>query len=224
MDTAGLPPGHTEWTLLRAQYGLLECDLRDASESSEWQAAVNRLAGLDLLCEDGYAAGVSLFCEKCIKLLLETNDREIAWCVDHLAKNKLKHLDQHTHPAYDLLTSIVSAVAGPAFPVLESFKQDEMGGLLRAYLQTRTMVLDGDHSARLARISDWRALLDSSPEWPELVAAYLHQLDRWAKEAYQQQEFALAAVLWGEAERVAPVNTAVAHNLALTYTRLGGGV
>ncbi len=210
-------------------FDLLELSIRQAQGPEDWKKVIDGLEKLDV---DDTTAG--LFCEKCMKVLVEAERGEITEALKGLAARKLSA--REGHPAYALFQRVAAfepasflkeARAGAEAPdVIPAGSGDGRSAGLESFLKAcclSKVPIDGDSglAARLEGIAGWRRLIKAyGKRWPDLPDAYLCQLDRWGGEAYRGKNYRLAAVLWGEAERVDPANPAVIQNLALAHTRL----
>lgn len=210
-------------------FDLLELSIRQAQGPEDWKRVIDGLEKLDV---DAATAG--LFCEKCLKVLIEAEAAEITEALKGLTAKKLS--DNKGHPAYTLFQRVAAfepesflkeARAGSA---AADVIPGEFGGKRSADLESflkacrlAQVPIDGEGgpAARLEGIAGWGRLIKAyGKRWPDLLDAYVCQLDRWGGNAYRGKHFQLAAVLWGEAERVDPANPAVIQNLALVHTRL----
>lgn len=203
-----------EW----AAYGLIECQLRQAQALDDWKDVITALRKLEV---SQHQAGV--FCEKCLKIIIDCDQKEIVQDVVSLAEKKVGQAHR-SHGAYQLLQRMArwtpdatanSANAGNG-------KRERLEGLLQAYLLAREFPLGKkDLETELDNLHRWRELVEHQIDnWPALQAAYLQVLDEWASRAYRKKSFTLAGALWQEAERLSPYNPAVLQNLAIVHTRL----
>ena len=207
----------------------VEIQLRQARSGQDWSNCLAQLQEMEVRPPE-----TGLFCEKCLKLAVECGDRGLASRVVELAAEKIgPHHDRH--PTFRLLADVASfdpdgclqraefPMEAPAPAEGSPLRRERLRleALLRAY---RLVAAGRDRTPqdRAAALGRWQRLVrKEGHRWPELKDAYLQALGGWAASAYSSKQFALAGVLWSEAERVTGHNPAVCQNLALSYTRLG---
>ena len=211
----------------QAAFDRVEIALRTAASPEDWQKAADDL-GRIRLDEDG----AGLFCEKCVKIVVESGSADVAARVKRLADERLGSYGESL-PAYAMLCRLAEFDPVPVLaPEAESGPAPAAPGggaappirdplerlLMSVRLAAASRAHDGDPASC---IGHWQRLVARcGTTWPELKDAYLARLDTWAERSYQSKHVAAAELLWGEAERIDPANPAVLQNLALAATRL----
>lgn len=216
----GAAPG--DELAVRATYDLVECDIRQATDEGGWERVLDSLN--QLTPANWLEAG--LFCEKCLKLLVECSDPPMRTQAVALAEQHVGAA-QPSHPAYQALQRMTafspqSYLNDDASAEEESEKQSPLDGLLTAYMLTHLPAgSNEDGEARLHHLGALGKLAESRADrWFGLQEAYLYELGKWAAEEYRSKSYDRVRVLWREAERVAPHHPAILQNLAILYTRL----
>jgi thioredoxin-like negative regulator of GroEL/predicted transcriptional regulator len=200
----------------RVKYAQIELILRD-EKLSDWQKAVDLLSQIQVQADD---AGV--FCEKCIKVLIDCNDEAIRSNVLKMADEKMS-VEGIDSGAYNLLKTIGRHYDKASnLEAIRTRFSSELKDSLFNYISTQNNDLNGDETdAQLEKLRKWQERLKENKKNSGFNAAYLHVLDKWAAKAYEQEDLLIAKVLWEEGNRSFPANPAIIQNLALVNTRLG---
>lgn len=185
------------------EFDLIECHLREG----KWDDAV---AALEKIDEQLFPDFLGLFLEKCIKLILELQDKEKIERTVTLVTNKAPS----DSPALQFVRDI--AEFDPNKP---KRIRDDFGSLFCSYKLSTSLSLRSD-SQNFANLAQWKDLLTRYGDtWPGLQDAYVSLLDEWAQQAYKSKKLKLATVLWEEAANLKPYHPPLLNNLAIVRTR-----
>ena len=225
LDDGQFVPAQTELDKLikelpenrRVNYAQIELLLRNNTDNN-FEKVLDRLSKITVQADD---AGV--FCEKCIKLLVDCQDEALRAKVLTMAEEKIQPVNAKSE-ALQLLKQInvlFEKASQLDFKGMDS--SSDLSKFLFSYLCAQNNSLNGsDIEGSLEFVKKWQAKLKTKHKTDvEIDHAYVHVLDQWAAKAYGKDDLLLAKTLWEESSRFSRANPAIIQNLALVNTRLG---
>lgn len=213
-----------EW---RARYQMVSAEAKicKAKSPEDWDKVLAALSQIEVVEEN---AGV--FCEKCLKVVLEAQDKSLTEKVLALAAEKMKP-NLCSHPAYRFLLEAACPPETIAeWPVPrttpkqpEEIHRERLKELVWAYqLSSAPAAAGANGQSQVEKLFAWKAALEQTKNANQALRdGYIAQIDRLASQAYAEKKLDQAGLLWIEAQRLAPYHPPILQNLALTYTRLG---